>query len=50
MEGREFISNRIFSTSSKATKYLTLNSYKPLDDNTYNKGEIRAILTERTVE
>ena len=50
IEGREYISSRLFSELSKAIKYLTLNSYNIIDENVYNKGEIRAIITERTVE
>jgi hypothetical protein len=50
LEGREFVSNRIFSTEDKARGYLTLNKYDFIDDNVYKKSDIRAILTERTVE
>lgn len=50
LDGREFISSRLFQLESKARSYLALNSYTPIDDNTYKKQDIRAILTERTVE
>jgi hypothetical protein len=50
LEGREYTSSRIFSEYSKARKYLTLNGYDFIDDNVYNKDNMRAILTERTVE
>ena len=50
LDGREFISNRLFGSEEKARGYLTINGYNLLDENTYNKKDIRAILTERTVE
>jgi hypothetical protein len=50
LSGYNYRSNRIFSEYCKCKKYLTSNGYIFLDENTYTKNGIRAIITERTVE
>jgi hypothetical protein len=50
LEGREYVSSRLFSEFCKARKYLDRNGYRPLDENVYDKSDLRAIITERTIE
>jgi hypothetical protein len=50
LEGREYVSSRLFSEFCKAKKYLIRNGYRPLDENVFDKDDLRAIITERTIE
>jgi len=50
LDGREYNSNRLFSDELKAKQYLRMNHFRQVDELTFEKKNLRAIITERTIE
>jgi hypothetical protein len=49
-DGREFTSNRLFWHEKNAREALVNSGYRQVDDNVYVKNDMKAIITERTIE